>query len=162
MNPMQPDEPILPRLVTLRHGNPPGDPNSSPRCGAKNRKGTPCRAPAMWSKRAGKYTRCRMHGGASTGPRTREGLARSRRANWKGGFYSRAKIEERQFWKWCIRWLRARIRRLQGKKAPTLQDLTRTPAGQRAFLEWALRRYGPGGFQDRQRSVTPPTRKVAS
>ena len=27
--------------------------------------------------------RCRMHGGTSTGPRTLEGLARSRRAHWK-------------------------------------------------------------------------------
>jgi hypothetical protein len=32
--------------------------------------------------------RCRMHGGASTGPRTPEGLARSRRARWKHGLYS--------------------------------------------------------------------------
>jgi len=29
--------------------------------------------------------RCRMHGGASTGPRTPEGLARARRGNWKHG-----------------------------------------------------------------------------
>jgi hypothetical protein len=29
-----------------------------------------------------------MHGGASTGPRTAEGLARSRRARWKHGLYS--------------------------------------------------------------------------
>jgi hypothetical protein len=29
-----------------------------------------------------------MHGGPSTGPRTPEGLARSRRANWKTGKYS--------------------------------------------------------------------------
>ena len=34
--------------------------------------------------------RCRMHGGPSTGPRTAEGLARSRRANWKHGRYSEA------------------------------------------------------------------------
>jgi hypothetical protein len=32
---------------------------NSPRCGARTRHGTPCRAPAV----AGK-TRCRMHGGA--------------------------------------------------------------------------------------------------
>ena len=32
--------------------------------------------------------RCRMHGGASTGPRTPEGLARSRRSRWKHGLYS--------------------------------------------------------------------------
>ena len=29
-----------------------------------------------------------MHGGASTGPHTAEGLARSRRARWKDGLYS--------------------------------------------------------------------------
>jgi len=33
--------------------------------------------------------RCRVHGGKSTGPRTPEGLERSRRANWKHGYYSR-------------------------------------------------------------------------
>lgn len=32
---------------------------SSPRCGAKTRKGTPCQAPAVAGKK-----RCRMHGGA--------------------------------------------------------------------------------------------------
>jgi hypothetical protein len=32
--------------------------------------------------------RCRVHGGLSTGPRTPEGLERSRRANWKHGYYS--------------------------------------------------------------------------
>ena len=41
--------------------------------------------------------RCRMHGGMSTGPRTLEGLARSRRANWKHGRYSsEAKAERRE------------------------------------------------------------------
>jgi hypothetical protein len=32
--------------------------------------------------------RCRMYGGASTGPRIAEGLARPRRAHWKHGLYS--------------------------------------------------------------------------
>ena len=32
--------------------------------------------------------RCRMHGGPSTGPRTPEGLERSRRSSWKHGHYS--------------------------------------------------------------------------
>jgi hypothetical protein len=36
-----------------------------------------------------KNGRCRMHGGASTGPRTAEGLERSRRARWIHGAYSR-------------------------------------------------------------------------
>jgi hypothetical protein len=52
-----------------------------------------------------KNGRCRMHGGKSTGPRTPEGLAKSRKANWKHGFYSREAIEERrlmrQFMKGC-------------------------------------------------------------
>jgi hypothetical protein len=56
--------------------------NASPRCGARRRDGQPCRAPAMPNGR------CRMHGGPSTGPRTPEGLERSRRSNWKHGYYS--------------------------------------------------------------------------
>jgi hypothetical protein len=41
--------------------------------------------------------RCRMHGGASTGPRTAEGLARSRRARWKHGLYSaQAQAEQKR------------------------------------------------------------------
>jgi hypothetical protein len=32
--------------------------------------------------------RCRVHGGLSTGPRTPEGLERSRKSNWKHGYYS--------------------------------------------------------------------------
>jgi len=38
-----------------------------------------------------------MHGGASTGPRTKRGLARCRRASWKHGRYSaEAKLEAKQ------------------------------------------------------------------
>jgi len=40
--------------------------------------------------------RCRLHGGLSTGPRTPEGLERSRRARWKHGAYSRERHEEYQ------------------------------------------------------------------
>ena len=41
--------------------------------------------------------RCRMHGGVSTGPRTAEGLARSRRARWKHGLYSsEARAEQKR------------------------------------------------------------------
>jgi hypothetical protein len=40
--------------------------------------------------------RCRFHGGKSTGPRTPEGLERSRKAGWKHGHYSAAAIAERQ------------------------------------------------------------------
>jgi hypothetical protein len=51
----------------------------APRCGARTRSGASCRGAAMANGR------CRMHGGPSTGPRTPEGLARSRRARWKHG-----------------------------------------------------------------------------
>jgi hypothetical protein len=53
------------------------------RCGARRRAdGCPCTQPAMANGR------CRFHGGKSTGPRTSEGLERSRKANWKHGYYS--------------------------------------------------------------------------
>jgi len=67
-------EASLPRSGPLRNGNPRGNPNLAPRCGARTRQGCPCRGPAM------RNGRCRMHGGKSTGPRTVEGLARLRAA----------------------------------------------------------------------------------
>src|SRR5690348_4340680 len=65
----------------LRNGNPRGDPNSAPRCGARNRAGGACRAPAMANGR------CRSHGGTSTGPRTEAGLAALRAARTVHGYY---------------------------------------------------------------------------
>jgi len=50
------------------------------RCGARTRKGLPCRAKALPGK-----ARCKFHGGASTGPRTPEGKARiadAQRRRW--------------------------------------------------------------------------------
>src|SRR5262252_5665074 len=47
--------------------------NAAPRCGARcKRTGKPCRAAAMPNGR------CNVHGGKSTGPRTPEGLERSK------------------------------------------------------------------------------------
>ena len=89
--------------ILLKNNNPQGNPHNAPRCGAKTRKGTPCKSPAM------KNGRCRMHGGKSTGPRTPEGLARSRRANWKHGFYSREAVEikrrMKEFLKDCLEFM---------------------------------------------------------
>ena len=82
------------------------------RCEAKTRKGTPCQRPAKLP-----VGRCRIHGGASTGPRTEAGLARVAAANTKHGRFT--KIEKakakaqaqrvREIWKelkeienWCI------------------------------------------------------------
>jgi hypothetical protein len=76
----------------LRNGNACGDPSRARRCGAKTRtrKNQPCLAPAVRGS-----ARCRMHGGLTTGPRTLEGLERSRRARWTHGEYSRAAPTER-------------------------------------------------------------------
>jgi hypothetical protein len=71
------------RTGPLRNGNPRGNPNLAPRCGARTRRtGCPCRAPAM------RNGRCRLHGGKSTGPRTDEGRARIRAARTRHGLYS--------------------------------------------------------------------------
>jgi hypothetical protein len=68
------------RRGCLKNGNPSGDYLQAPRCGARTRAGCPCRQPAMANGR------CRMHGGLSTGPRTPEGLARSRAARLTHGY----------------------------------------------------------------------------
>ena len=67
----------------LRNGNPPGDLRLARRCGARTRAGHGCGQPAM------KNTRCRLHGGKSTGPRTVDGLERSRRARLVHGLRGR-------------------------------------------------------------------------
>lgn len=72
----------------LKNRNPAGDLDNAKPCGARTRKGTPCKGPAMPNGR------CRMHGGPSTGPRTPEGKARASR--WKHGRYSRATIDARR------------------------------------------------------------------
>jgi len=61
------------------------------RCGAKTRRGTGCQRPA--NKKNG---RCRLHGGASTGPRTEEGRARVSEANLRQGRYTKDKLEKRR------------------------------------------------------------------
>ena len=64
--------------------------NAAPRCGARSKRtGKPCQGAAMPNGR------CKLHGGKSTGPRTPEGLERSRRASWKHGHFSREAKAER-------------------------------------------------------------------
>lgn len=62
-------------------------------CGARSKRneGRACRQPAM------KNGRCRLHGGKSTGPKTREGLKRAMVAVFKHGFYSQKSRKERDF-----------------------------------------------------------------
>ena len=71
-------------LIGLYHAN------EAPRCGAKTRRKTSCLGPAMPNGR------CRLHGGKSTGPKTKEGLERSRKANWKHGQRSAEAIRHRK------------------------------------------------------------------
>ncbi len=59
----------------------------SPRCGARTRKETPCRSPAMANGR------CRLHGGKSPG------APRGNRNAWKHGRYSAKAIEERRLFR---------------------------------------------------------------
>ena len=74
-------------------------------CGARTRRGTACQKPPL----AGK-TRCRLHGGLSTGPKTPEGKARIAAAHWKHGRRSRAFTEARkQIWA-DLRAVEARMR----------------------------------------------------
>ena len=76
------------------------------RCGARTRAGTPCRSPAM------RNGRCRMHGGLSTGPRTREGLARLSQVRTVHGGYG---AEMRHF-RELMKEMRKAAWRLQAEK----------------------------------------------
>ena len=100
--------------VTMKSGKKPYVPdwrkalkadNAAPRCGAKTkRRGTPCQLPAMSNGR------CRIHGGASPGPRTAEGIERIRKAHWKHGLRSTEAVRRRKEGMA----LRREIRRLAG------------------------------------------------
>lgn len=59
------------------------------RCEAKTRKGTPCQGPAKLP-----VGRCRLHGGASTGPRTKEGLKRLADSKTKHGRFIKIEREK--------------------------------------------------------------------
>jgi len=74
----------------LKNGNRVGDFLQAPRCGARTRAGTPCRAPAMPNGR------CRLHGGKSTGPRTMAGLQRLREAKTRHGRYAKEALNFRR------------------------------------------------------------------
>jgi hypothetical protein len=129
---------LPPRRGWLRHGNRPGDYAKAPRCGARTRAGGCCRQPAMANGR------CRMHGGRSTGPRTSEGLARSRRARWQHGFCSTEhRALRRDMAQLCrdmavtLRMARAEIRRRRAAAAqrqPTTRRRPSSGAGSAASL----------------------------
>lgn len=84
------------RSVAGSHARDTGAMRASPRCGARTRKGTPCRAPAVHGK-----ARCRMHGGAKG-----SGAPVGNSNALKHGNYTREAIAER-------RQLRALIRQME-------------------------------------------------
>ena len=91
--------------------------NAAPRCGARGkRSGRPCQAPAMANGR------CPVHGGKSTGPRTAEGLARSKRARWKHGRYSREAKRERAEARAALLLVR-RLARMAGPFGDAMRDV---------------------------------------
>ena len=59
---------------------------NSTRCGAKTRKGSPCKSPAVQDKK-----RCRMHGGAEG-----SGAPKGNKNAFKSGLYTKEAIEERK------------------------------------------------------------------
>lgn len=78
------------------------------RCGARTRSGNSCKRPG--NKING---RCKLHGGRSTGPKTKEGFARLIAAKTKhGGFSKDARVKAWQFAKQG-RHLRAELKELE-------------------------------------------------
>ena len=64
---------------------------SGKRCLARTRNGGQCQCPAMKGK-----ARCRIHGGLSTGPRTKDGKEKVRQSVLKNGYYTKDAIENRR------------------------------------------------------------------
>ena len=65
-----------------------GDPMKAPRCGAKTRQGNPCRRAAERNPWTNKLSRCRLHGGLSSGPKTPQGKARIAAAAFRHGRFT--------------------------------------------------------------------------
>jgi hypothetical protein len=65
-----------------------------PRCGARCRDGSPCKAPPVWDKRLDRAVngRCRMHGGLSTDQRRKRAAGASRNRTARA---QRARRQER-------------------------------------------------------------------
>ena len=80
------------------------------RCGARTRRGTACLRPALKGK-----TRCALHGGMSTGPRTQEGLKRTSDANIRHGRFTKQKRAEAKHRAETGRRVLAELKRIEGQ-----------------------------------------------
>jgi hypothetical protein len=99
----------------LRNGNPPGDFTKALRCGARTRRGSRCKCPAMSNGR------CRLHGGLSTGPRTAEGIERIRQAVTKHGRYSGATKREGRYVRELLREYHAALANIQSRSRAEIE-----------------------------------------
>jgi hypothetical protein len=81
-----------PELLKIGHATRFGPSWPGRRCGAKTRAGGACQNPAIKNR-----SRCKLHGGRSTGPRTAEGKARVAATHTKHGRRSRAHVEKVKF-----------------------------------------------------------------
>ncbi len=70
-------------------------------CGAKTRKGTPCRTSRLFPN-----GRCKNHGGLSTGPRTTEGKMKAKRnlKSWKKADWCHTEFSESRRAHGCASW----------------------------------------------------------
>jgi hypothetical protein len=91
----------------------------------QTRSGKPCRAPAMKNRHTGRRVRCRMHGGASSGPKTAEGLERCHRSNWRHGQRSQEAIERHRRFMSFIRQTRLHLQWLDRQARAYLREQRR-------------------------------------
>lgn len=108
----------LGRLVNGGQAAPIEATQAAPRCGAMTRAGTPCKRAAV---RGG--TRCPLHGGRSTGPRTPEGRERARLANYRHGRRTQEAVERRKRRNAALRAARKALAKLTKGETPTLEDI---------------------------------------
>ena len=129
-----------PRRGRLKNNNPVGDYLTAPRCGANTRAGTSCHQPAMPNGR------CRFHGGKSTGPRSAEGLRRSRTARLTHGFRTAEIID---------------LRTAAARAGRNLQDLTHIARASRPPSIQKQKEISPLPLGERGRGVRGLARNCA-
>jgi glucans biosynthesis protein len=85
-----------------------GPMRSSPRCGAKTRRGTPCASPAVRGKK-----RCRMHGGAAG-----SGAPRGNKNALKTGFFTAEKLAMRRQFRQVMRATKKLTQEMRSARGP--------------------------------------------
>jgi hypothetical protein len=117
------------------------------KCGARTRRGSSCRRPAM------RNGRCRLHGGLSTGPKTQEGRNRIRLALLKHGRYTREARQERLECRELVRISRGLLHQIQQGNEPLCPDfsarvpflMTTANPNNQSKSNWFSNSHGPEG-----------------